>query len=366
MRPLRAEISLSALRHNYALIKATAPRSKALAVVKADAYGHGLKRVVRALRDADGFATLETESAITLRDMGIEAPIVMLEGYFGADEINTYARHHLTAVLRDLEQVKQLADAKLPQALDVFLKFNTGMNRLGLQGPLMGFAINEAASHRNFGQVTLMSHFATADGPEGVADQLKRFLHIVKEAHPILAAKGYQQSLANSAALLRFPETQRDWVRPGLMLYGESPLPDRTAAMLGLKPVMTLRSEIIGIQTLQPGDSVGYGATYRAKKRMRIGAVACGYADGYPRHAAGDNERGTPVLVSGARTRTIGRISMDLMMVDLTELPHVHLGAPVTLWGNGLPAAEVAEAADTIAYELFCAMSPRVRMVEVE
>ena len=366
MRPIRAELSTQALRHNYALAKAKAPKSQVFAVVKANAYGHGLDWAVRTLRDADAFATLEIDSAIRMRNKGITQPILMLEGFFGLDELSLFARHHLTPVVRDLDQIKAIADADLDAPLDVFLKFNTGMNRLGLQGPLTGFAINTAATHRNIGAVTLMTHFATADGRQGIAEQLKRFEEIVKSAKPAFIKKSFTQSLANSATLLRYTAAHRDWVRPGIMLYGSSPFEEKSAADLDLKPVMTLRSEIIATQTLAVGDTVGYGATYTAKKKMRIGVVACGYADGYPRHAPGSNVQGTPVLVSGAHTRTIGRVSMDMLAVDLTDIPHAHIGAPVTLWGEGLSADEVAKAADTISYELFCGVTARVPMVEVE
>ena len=366
MRPIRAELSTQALRHNYALAKAKAPKSQVFAVVKANAYGHGLDWAARTLRDADAFATLELDSAVKLRNKGITQPILLLAGFFSQDEIATFSRHHLTPVIREIEQIKAIADTELAAPLDVFLKFNTGMNRLGLQGPLSGFAVNTAASHRNIGAVALMTHFATADGKQGIAAQLKRFEEIVKNAKPAFAKKRFTQSLANSAAILRYPETHRDWVRPGIMLYGGSPFDEKSAAELGLKPVMTLRSEIIATQTLAMGDTVGYGATYTAKKKMRIGIVACGYADGYPRHAPGNNVQSTPVLVSGAHTRTIGRVSMDMLAVDLTNIPHAHVGAPVTLWGEGLSADEVAKAAGTVSYELFCGVTARVPMVEVE
>ena len=366
LRPIRAEISLSALKHNYALAKKLAPESQAFAIVKANAYGHGLERVARALSDADGFATLELDSAIKLRELGLRAPILMLEGFFDDKELPYFSRHDLMPVIRDMEQINQLAAADVTRPLDVFLKFNTGMNRLGLQGGAVGFALNTAANHRNIDAVTLMTHFATADGKLGIAAQLRRFEEITKSATAIFKAKAFAQSLSNSAATFRYPETHRDWVRPGIMLYGSSPFADKSAASLDLKPVMALRSEIIGVQALEPGDSVGYGATYVAQKKMRIGIVACGYADGYPRHAPGDNAQGTPVNVSGKRTRTIGRVSMDMLAVDITEMSHIHKGAPVTLWGEGLPADEVAAAAGTIAYELFCGITARVPMVDVE
>ena len=365
-RPIRAEISLAALRHNYALAKSKAPHTKIFAVVKANAYGHGFKRVAAALHDADGFATLELDSAVQLRDAKIASPILLLEGFFSEKELPTYVQQNFTSVVRDLEQVKQIAGSVLTKPLDIFLKFNTGMNRLGLKGPLSGYAINMAASHRNFGAVTLMTHFASADGKDGIATQLARFEDIVKAAKPVFGKKVFEQSVANSAALLRFPETHRDWARPGIMLYGSSPFADVSADWLGLKPVMALRSEIIGVQALDVGDSVGYGGLFTAKKKMRVGVVACGYADGYPRHAPGSNERGTPVIVSGKRTRTIGRVSMDMLVVDLTDMPHVHIGAPVTLWGEGLSADEVAAASATVSYELFCALAPRVPVETVD
>jgi len=373
-RPIIAEISTAALKHNYAIAKATAPGAKVFAVVKANAYGHGLQRVAKALCDADGFATLELDSAIQLRKHGIEAPILMLEGFFSDKEIEIFANYKLTTAIRDVEAAKQLAAANIHQPLDVFLKFNTGMNRLGLSGPMQGFALELAATHKNFGLVTLMTHFATADGVEGISAQMKRFAEIVEQAKPIFArsnvgksaAKSFTQSVANSASLLRFQKSHLDWVRPGIMLYGASPFENKTADALNLKPVMTLRSEIIGVQTLDKGDTVGYGATYIAQKKMRVGIVACGYADGYPRAAPGTNMRGTPVIVSGKRTRTIGRVSMDLLVVDLTDIPHAKIGAPVCLWGEGLSADEVATAAGTISYELFCGVAARVPMVEVE
>lgn len=371
-RPIRAEISLSALQHNYALAKSTAPQSNAFAVVKANAYGHGLARVAKALKHADGFATLELDSAIQLRKLGIESPILLLEGFFGEDEIPVFANYQLTTSIRDIEAAKMLAAAALQKPLDVFLKFNTGMNRLGLAGPMSGMAIEFAAQHKNYGAVTLMTHFATADGTEGIKSQLQKFADIVNHAKPIFASAGkpFTTSVANSAALLRFQKSHLDWVRPGIMLYGSSPFADRSAEDIGLKAVMSLRSEIIGIQNIAPGDSVGYSATFTATKKMRIGIVACGYADGYPRHAPGGNEFGTPVIVAGKRTRTIGRVSMDMMAVDLTDIPHAKLGASVLLWGGdehgGLSADDVASAAGTISYELFCGVTARVPMVEVE
>ena len=364
-RPLRAEISAAALRHNYQFAKRLAPQSQVFAVVKANAYGHGLERVARALDDADAFATLELDSAVALRKLGVEQPILMLEGLFAKDEIPVYCQHRLMMAVHSDVQMDMLAQQRPAIPLTVFLKMNSGMNRLGFTPERFGAELHKAQAMQQKGLIAdlvLMTHFASADGPDGVGDALKRFVD------PIYAANASMlpRSVANSAATLRYPDTHFNGVRPGIMLYGSSPFADQSAAALGLKPVMTLRSEIIGEQTLQPGDSVGYGGTFSAKKRMRVGIVACGYADGYPRHAPGGNELGTPVMVGGKRTRTIGRVSMDMLVADITDMPHVHIGAPVTLWGEGLPADDVAHAAGTVAYELFCAVASRVKMVDVD
>ena len=364
-RPIRAEISASALRHNYLFAKRLAPQSQVFAVVKANGYGHGLECVARALHDADAFATLELDSAITLRKMGIEQPILMLEGLFARDEIPVYCQHQLMMTVHSDVQMDMLSQQRPTIPLDVFLKMNSGMNRLGFPADRYPAEVHKAEAMQQkgiVGDLVLMTHFAGADGPDGVSDALKCFVDAVYAANGSL----FQRSVANSAATLRYPETHFQWVRPGIMLYGSSPFANQSATELGLNPVMTLRSEIIGVQTLERGDKVGYGGVFTAKKRMRIGIAACGYADGYPRHAPGDNENGTPVLVGGKRTRTVGRVSMDMLMVDITDMPHVHIGAPVTLWGEGLPADEVANAAGTVAYELFCAVSPRVKLVEVD
>ena len=368
-RPLRAEISASALRHNYHFAKRLAPQSQVFAVVKANAYGHGLERVARALHDADAFATLELDSAAALRKLGFEQPILMLEGLFAKDEIPLYCQHRLMMTVHSDVQMDMLSQQRPAIPLTVFLKMNSGMNRLGFPADRYPGELRKAEALQQkgvVGDLVLMTHFASADGPDGVGDALKRFVDAVYAANGSLL----QRSTANSAATLRYPETHFHWVRPGIMLYGSSPFADQSAAELGLNPVMTLRSEIIGVQTLERGDKVGYGGVFTAKKRMRVGVVACGYADGYPRHAPGGgpdvSQHGTPVLVGGKRTRTVGRVSMDMMVADITDMPHVHIGAPVTLWGEGLPADEVAHAAGTVAYELFCAVAPRVKMVDVD
>ena len=353
-RPIRARIFRAALLHNYRLARRLAPAAKAWAVIKANAYGHGQWRAVDALREeADGFAVLECENAVALREAGVTQPILLLEGIFSARDARAVAEFGLTTVIHCLEQLELLLDSIKPgMLLAICLKLNTGMNRLGLNAVDLLQARETLSRIPNI-ELTLMTHFAEADGERGVTEQLARFKEMAGDwPGPV--------SVANSAAILRHPQTHGDWVRPGIMLYGSSPFADRSAEQLGLQPVMALESEIIGIQQLAPGDRVGYGGTFVAERPMRIGVVACGYADGYPRHAP----NGTPIAVIGHMTRTIGRVSMDMLACDLTDIPEAGLGAPVTLWGDGLaghvPADTVAAAAGTIAYELFCALAPRV------
>jgi alanine racemase len=364
-RPIRVTLSKSALRHNYALLKSKAKNSRAFAVVKANAYGHGVDFVARALKDADGFATLEIESAIRMREIGITQPILMLEGFFADDELPLFERHRLTTAIHSTHQVSAIMQAKLSRPIDTFIKFNTGMNRLGFTDGGGRHALGMAAGGRNFGEITLMTHFANADLKDGVAEPLKRFAQWEKLARETMKGKPFEVSIANSAALLRHPQTHRDWVRPGIALYGSSPAADLDAAMLDLQPVMTLESEIIAVQSIEKGESVGYGAQFTSRKAMRIGVVACGYADGYPRHAPGTNEHGTPILVAGKLTRTVGRVSMDMITVDLTEIPQAKEGTPVRLWGEHIPIDDVAKAAGTVGYELMCAVANRVKRVEI-
>ena len=355
-RPIRATISESAFRQNQAVARHHAGGARIWSVVKANAYGHGLERAARALREvADGFAVLDFSEAILLREIGIRQPILMLEGFFQADDILPAAEHGLTPVIHCEEQIELLARAPLPCQLPVYLKVNSGMNRLGFAPARLRPAWEALRALAHVGRITLMTHFADADMERGIDDQLASFTAARELADAV--------SLANSAALVRYPKRSEDWVRPGILLYGASPCPRRASAHeIGLRPVMTLFSEIIAIQTLRPGERVGYGGLFRAEHPTRVGIVACGYADGYPRHA----ETGTPILVAGRRTRTLGRVSMDMIAADLTDLLEAGIGSPVVLWGEGLPADDVAEAAGTISYELFCGLSARVPVVEVD
>jgi alanine racemase len=351
MRPIRASIDSSALRHNLSLARQRASRSRIWAVVKANAYGHGLGRAAKALAAADGLALIEIEAALELRKAGEKRPILLMQGFYSPAEIELIASHALTTVVHDPEQLAMLEKARLTAKIPVYLKLNTGMNRLGFGEGEFRDAL--ARLRASAGEITLMTHFADADGSQGVRWQLERF-------RAATAGVERPRSLANSAAILRYSETHADWVRPGIMLYGCSPFADESAERLGLKPVMTLSSELIAVRQLRPGDSVGYGCTFIASRPMRVGVVACGYADGYPRHAPTD----TPVQVCGKRTRTVGRVAMDMLFADLTGIPEAQIGSPVTLWGEGLSADEVAASAGTVSYELLCALSPRVPVSE--
>ncbi|EXI84119.1 MAG: Alanine racemase, catabolic [Candidatus Accumulibacter sp. BA-94] len=364
-RPIEAGVDLAALRHNYLLARRHAARgghaAKAWAVVKANAYGHGLLRAAAALGDvADGFALLDIDEAVRLRQAGIRQPILLLEGFFTAADLAACSEHQLSVVIHCLDQLQMLRQARLSRRLPIYLKLNSGMNRLGL----VARQLPAAREHLTVllgdgdgdGGLTLMTHFAEADADGGEACirwQLERFARML-DGWP--QAASLPVSLANSAAILRYPSTARDWVRPGIMLYGGSPFASEDAESLGLRPVMTLRSRILAVQDIAAGERVGYGGTFVATRPTRVGIVACGYADGYPRHAPG----GTPIVVDGRRTQTLGRVSMDMLACDLTDLPAAGVGSPVVLWGEGMPADAVATAAGTISYELFCALARRV------
>jgi alanine racemase len=352
-RPIHATISISALRHNYAVARRAALQSKVYAVVKANAYGHGIERVTRALVRADGFATVELEGAIAARERGFAGPILLLEGFFEPRELPAIASADLAVVVHGEEQLRMLESTKPAKPLDVFFKINTGMNRLGFPVATARRELERLQKSGATKSITLMTHFATADGPQGIAEAMRRF----DEATQGIALP---RSLANSAAIFAHPESHADIARLGIALYGATPFEDRSAESLGVKPAMTLASQLIAVQDLQPGETIGYGGTYRVERPMRVGVVACGYADGYPRHAPS----GTPVVVGGVRVKTAGRVSMDMITVDLAEVPDARVGTPVTLWGEGLPIDEVATSAGTVGYELMCALAPRVPVME--
>lgn len=351
MRPIKARIDLAALHDNLQVAQKLAPQSKVMAVLKANAYGHGLLRAANAMKKAAGFAVLNIEDAMALREAGFDQTILLLEGFFDREELRLVQEYHLATVVHQHEQLRLLLQAA-PGKLDVHLKINSGMNRLGFRPEDFPSAMS-ALRQARLSSLTLMTHFATADEPAGVREQLTLFREIT-------AGLSHPRSLSNSAALIRYPQTHAEWVRPGIMLYGATPFADRSASDFGVKAAMTLSSEIIAIQNLVSGEMVGYGGGFRADHSMRVGVIACGYADGYPRLAP----TGTPVLVEGERVTTVGRVSMDMICVDLGNVPQARIGSPVELWGAGLPVDEVARSAGTVGYELLCAVAPRVPMTE--
>lgn len=359
-RPILALIHPDALRHNLARARSAAPDAKVWAVVKADAYGHGIERVFEALRGADGFALLDLAEAERVRALGWRGPVMLLEGVFDARDLELCSRLKLHHAVHSTWQIDLLAAHKTQEPHDIFLKLNSGMNRLGLVPAAFRTAWARLNALPQVDGIGLMMHFADADRDGGIEAPLAVF----EEATRDLAG---ERSLCNSAALLRHGHEARvrgDWVRPGIMLYGSSPdHPAHDAAHWTLQPTMSLRSRLIAVQQLQSGEHVGYGSLFQAPAPMRVGVVACGYADGYPRVAP----TGTPVLVEGVRTRTLGRVSMDMLAVDLTPVPAAQVGAEVTLWGRSatgtvLPIDDVAQAAGTLGYELMCAVAPRVRV----
>ncbi|GGI52954.1 alanine racemase [Oxalicibacterium solurbis] len=359
-RPLVATIDIAALRHNLAVARKCAPASRILAVVKANAYGHGLTRALRGFADADGLGLIEPEGAIELRQFGWTKRIVLLEGFFDEADLQTVIDFELDTVVHSLAQLdllEKLQPGRQDAQIDVHLKVNSGMNRLGFM-PAECSAIWKRLRALPFVRdIGFVTHFANAEeGDHPVlppSEQARRFMAATGDLSGM-------RSLSNSAADLLHPEFAVDWVRPGVMLYGATPA-ERTAASFDLRPAMTLQTEVIGIQQIAAGDAVGYGSRFVAERPMAIGVVACGYADGYPRHAPD----GTPILVDGIRTRVVGRVSMDMITVDLTPIPYARIGSKVTLWGEGLPIDEVANAAGTVGYELMCAIMPRVRVVEI-
>ncbi|MBE7942317.1 MULTISPECIES: alanine racemase [Ramlibacter] len=362
-RPILATIHRPALRHNLARMRAAAPDARVWGVVKANAYGHGIARAYDGLRAADGFALLDLDEAQRVRDLGWRGPILLLEGVFESRDLELCSRLGLWHTVHCEAQIDMLAVHKTHQPHRVFLKMNSGMNRLGFRPAAYRAAYARLDALPQVDEISHMTHFSDADGPRGIAHQLQVFLEATRDLPG-------ERSLSNSAAALRFggePAVRADWVRPGIAVYGSAPdAPVHDAQHWGLQPAMTLSTRIIGTQDLQAGDTVGYGSSFTAEAPMRIGVVACGYADGYPRHCG----TGTPVLVEGVRTRLVGRVSMDMITVDLTPVPQAGLGSEVTMWGRGpggalLSVDEVAQAAGTVGYELMCALAPRVP-VQVE
>ncbi len=350
MRPARALIDLQAFRDNYRLAREVGG-ARALAVVKADAYGHGAPQCAAALADqADGFAVAMIEEALQLRGAGIRAPILLLEGFFEADELALIAEHELWCVVHSTWQIEAIERAAVSRPLRVWLKLDSGMHRVGLHPAEFQQGHRRLLASGKVAKVVLMTHFARADELDHArtAEQLALF----EAAREGLAA---EVSLRNSPALLGWPQLfprQRpsDWLRPGIMLYGATPFAQAHALADRLRPVMTLESKIIGVRELPAGEPVGYGARFVSERPTRVGVVAVGYADGYPRHAP----NGTPVSIDGQPSRLIGRVSMDMLTVDLSDLPQAGLGSRVELWGKAVSVSQVAALAGTIPYQLMC------------
>ena len=354
-RPILATIHTQALRSNLLRARAAAPDAKVWAVVKANAYGHGIERVFEGLRGADGFALLDLEEAQRVRQLGWRGPILLLEGVFELRDLELCSRLDLWHTVHCDEQIDMLAAHKTHVPMRVFLKLNSGMNRLGFTPQRYRAAWTRLNALPQVDEISLMTHFSDADGVAGVRSQMAIF---ATATHDLPG----ERSLSNSAATLLHSASASDWVRPGIAVYGSAPdFPAHSAGDWGLQPAMTLTAKIIATQELVTGDTVGYGSTFVAQRAMRIGVAACGYADGYPRSCPS----GTPVLVNGVRSHTLGRVSMDMIMVDLTAIAGAGFGSEVTLWGraaNGvvLGIDEVAHNAGTVGYELMCALAPRV------
>lgn len=351
-RAARAAVDLSALRHNLSVAQTASPRSKVFAVAKANGYGHGLQQVVRALRDqADGFAVSCLEEAVPVREAGVTKPVLLLEGFFEAKELALVDRYGLEVVVHSPWQVEMLERIRLERPLRVWLKVDSGMHRLGLPPARVAEIYRRLQALQWVGRLAFLTHLACAD--DRGADYTRHQLATFERA---CAGLPGERSIANSAGLLAWPESRADWVRPGIMLYGASPFADALPERPPLRPAMTLSSVLIAAQRFRRGDPIGYAGAFVCPEDMPVGVVAMGYGDGYPRHAS----TGTPVHVGGRRTCVLGRVSMDMLCIDLRGLDHVRIGDRVTLWGEGLPVEEVAQACGTISYELLCKLTRRV------
>lgn len=361
-RPISATIHAAALRHNLERVRAAVPDARVAAVVKANAYGHGIERVYDSLRAADAFALLDLDEARRVRERGWRGPILLLEGVFEPRDLELCSRLGLWHAVHNDEQIDWLAAHKTQEPHHVFLKMNGGMNRLGFTPARYRSAWARLDALPQVGEISLMMHFSDADGTRHGVDGIRHQIDAFDGATRDLPG---ERCLSNSAAILRYGQglpLRNDWVRSGIVMYGSAPdFPQHGIDHWGLQPTMTLASRLIATQDLRPGDTVGYGSTFTADRPLRVGIVACGYADGYQRLSP----TGTPILVGGVRTRTVGRVSMDMLSVDLTPVPQAGVGTDVTLWGraaNGtvLPIDEVAQASGTVGYELMCALAARV------
>lgn len=351
MRPLKATINHRALLSNLNYVKKIANKSKIMSVLKANAYGHNLLDVAKTLKIADGFAILSIEEAVNLRENGFKQTILLLEGFFEKDEVEIASKLGINTTIHNQRQIELINQVQPASPINIHLKINTGMNRLGFMPNEIDYLLESLNTNPYIGEIVLMTHFSTADEKEGIHRQLLKFNNIADNYN-------YLSSVANSAAIIRYPESRLDWIRPGIMLYGLSPFAEKTAHDLDLIPSMSLSSEIIAIQDIEKGDSVGYGSDFKASKAMKIGVVACGYGDGYPRHA----KTGTPVSIDGHLSSLTGRVSMDMLYVDLSKIPNFKIGSKVELWGENVSVDTVARFSGTVGYELICAISASQRV----
>ncbi|MEW6981051.1 alanine racemase [Colwelliaceae bacterium 6471] len=356
LRTATAIIDLQALIHNFNVIKKMAPTTKVLAVLKANAYGHGLERIAKALPQADAFGVARLDEALALRAAEVVKPIVLLEGFFNVEDLPILAVNNLQIVVHNHEQLNAIINADLAEPLKVWLKIDTGMHRLGVDpNEFLHFYQSLKASKNVQNSIILMSHLGCADDLDNLitSQQISLFNELTNDCSG-------EKSMANSAGVFAWPDAHYDWIRPGLMLYGVSPIDNlkHTAQSIGVKPVMTLQSSLIAVRKLKAGEAVGYGAAWVSTVDTIIGVVAIGYGDGYPRHAG----NGTPVLINNRIVPLVGRVSMDMITVDLGADSTDKVGDLAVLWGHGLPVEEIAKHATTIPYELLCNITRRVQM----
>lgn len=362
-----ATIDAAALRSNLAVVRRMAPHSRVIAVVKANGYGHGMIRVARALADADGLGVARLADAVALREAGVTQRVLLLEGVFGPEQFALAAKEHCEIVVHSPEQLDVLEQFAGSHRFTVWLKLNSGMNRLGFR--VEDFAAAHARLQRcsSVHLIRVMTHLSSSEDRQpttpasnaalrGSVDVTAAQLRVFAEVVGVL---GLERSVANSAAVIAWPESHQDWVRPGLMLYGMSPMPGKTAADFGLRPAMTLSTHLIAVQNIGIGEAVGYNGIWRAERPSRIGIAAIGYGDGFPRSTRG----GAPVLVAGREAPIAGRVSMDMIAIDITDLPNAKSGDEVIVWGEGLPAERLAPYADTTCYELVCRVTSRVPLL---
>lgn len=353
MRLAIAEINLQALAHNLAQVRQFAPNSKVMAVLKANAYGHGLVKIAQHLNDADAFAVARIDEALALRAGGLTKPIVLLEGFFHQDELPILLANNFQTIIHDENQLRALENAKLDAPISCWLKINTGMHRLGVAPTqLNDFYQRLQATDNAKDTINLMTHFSSADDVNDpkTAEQIALFDSLVQ---------GKQQAhcLANSAGIIAWPAGHGEWVRPGLMMYGVSPMLNTSGKDHQLKPVMRLTTKVIAIRDVDAAQGVGYGGSWQSAQPTKLAVVAMGYGDGYPRHA----KEGTPVIINGHRYGIVGSVAMDMITLDIGNNEHnVQVGDEVIMWGPELPVEEIAQCADTISYELLCNITPRV------